>query len=255
MPAVFLDSGTNRVKLVLGGTYSGSYCITNGNHITSCRVMNQSFRIEIDPEPVVVKPLPAEGRHLDFTGAVGRKFGLTQKLTPDSVRPGDLVTAEYRLDYDGWFPSNTVPRIDNLSREFKSYGIKEVSRTPGSVVWQQVLVPRTVAATNSALVSLSCYNVCTRRYERVIAKPAKLVFVSQEASPTENTSVLVTTPSSAPAAAASGAGNAQPVRLRFAPSDSSPVVFTLPAGAEFRETGTRNGWRRLESARGAGWTR
>jgi hypothetical protein len=255
MPAVFLESGTNAVKLVLGGTYSGSYCITNGNHITSCRVMNQSFRIEINPKPVVVKPLPENGRHLDFTGAVGRKFQLSQKLIPEKVRPGDLVTAEYRLDYDGWFPSNTVPRIDNLSREFKAYGIKEVSRTPKSVVWQQVLVPRTVAATNSALVSLSCYNVRGRRYERVIAKPKKLVFISQEASSTENTSVLIAGSSNTPAASASGVKNLEPVRLRFAPSDSSPVVLVLPPDAEFQETGKRNGWRRLESARGAGWVK
>ena len=67
---------------------------------------------------MVVKPLPENGRHLDFTGAVGRKFQLSQKLIPEKVRPGDLVTAEYRLDYDGWFPSNTV-RVGNYVQEYK----------------------------------------------------------------------------------------------------------------------------------------
>lgn len=250
--ATFLDSGTNAVKLTVGGTYSGTYCMTNGNSIMSGRVMNQSFSIELNPEPVVVKPLPAKGRHLDFTGAVGNSFRLTQKLVPANVRPGDLVTAEYRLDYDGYFPSNTVPRIDNLSREFKAYEIKETARDARSVTWQQILVPRTTDATNSALVSLSCYNVRQKRYERVMAKPARLVFISDTASPTENTSVLVT---AQPSTTAVGSAPGKPIELRFAPSGSSPVVVTLPPGTEKRETGARNGWKRYESARGAGWAK
>jgi hypothetical protein len=45
------------------------------------------------------------------------------------------------------------------------------------------------------------------------------------------------------------------VTLRFAPNANSPVVITLPPGTEVRETCRWNGWRRVESVRGAGWLR
>ena len=249
----FLEPGTNDVRIAVSGTYSGSYVVTNGNMISSGRVMNQSFRIEPPPARIVVKPLPGKGRPLDFTGAVGRNFRIAQKLTPDKVHPGDLVTAEYTLTFDGYCPSNAMVRIDNLSREFKAYGLKEVSRDAGSVVWRQMIVPRTTEATNSALVSFSYYDLRSKRYVRAKANPAKLAFLSAEKASTENTKVSVTgEPSAVPE---ENAGSTIPVALRFAPNDSSPVVVTLPPGTELRETCRRNGWRRVESARGAGWIR
>jgi len=252
--ATFLEAGTNDIGLAVSGTYSGAYCVTNGNMISSGRVVNQPFRIGLKPARIVVKPLPAGGRPTDFSGAVGTRFAISQKLTPDRVHPGDLVTAEYRLDFDGYCPSNAEVRVDNISREFKAYDTKEVSRDAKSVVWRQILVPRTTEATNSALASFSYYNLRTKRYERTRANPAKLTFVSAEAASTENTRVMVNESSDAANPMTDGAKSAAIV-LRFAPNAKSPVVATLPPGTETRETGRLNGWRRLESDRGAGWTR
>ena len=250
----FLEPGTNNVRLAVSGAYSGTYTVTNGNMISSGRVMNQSFRIEPTPPRVIVKPLPDDGRPLDYSGAIGRNFRLTQKLTPDRVHPGDLVTAEYRLVFDGYCPSNAEVRVDNLSREFKAYEMKEVSRDANSVVWRQMIVPRTTEATNSALVSFSYYDLRARRYARTKAKPVKLTFISADRASTENTKISVT---GEPAAVADGSGNGadSSITLRFAPNVDSPVVIILPPGTEVRETCRWNGWRRVESARGAGWLR
>jgi hypothetical protein len=251
----FLEPGTNDVRIAVSGTYSGSYVITNGNMISSGRVMNQSFRIEPQPLRVVVMPLPDNGRPLDFSGAVGRSFRLTQKLTPDRVHPGDLVTAEYRLVFDGYCPSNAEVRVDNLSREFKAYEMKEVSRDASSVVWRQMIVPRTTEATNSALVSFSYYDLRAKRYARTKAKPVTLTFVSADKASTENTMVSIT---DAPAFGGNSANvnsDSAPLTLRFAPNVNSPVVVTLPPAADVKETCRWNGWRRVESVRGAGWTR
>jgi hypothetical protein len=249
----FLEPGTNDIRIAVSGTYSGSYVVTNGNMISSGRVMNQSFRVEPPPARIVVKPLPEKGRPLDFSGAVGRNFRVSQKLIPDKVHPGDLVTAEYTLTFDGYCPSNAHVRIDNLSREFKAYGMKEVSRDAGSVVWRQMIVPRTTEATNSALVSFSYYDLRSKRYIRAKANPAKLTFLSAEKASTENTKVSVT--GSSPDLPEEAPGTLSPAVLRFAPNDASPVIVTLPPGTEIRETCRRNGWRRVESARGAGWMR
>ena len=245
----FLEPGTNDVRIAV----SGSYTVTNGNMISTGRVMNQSFRVEPQPLRVIVRPLPENGRPLDYSGAVGRRFRLTQKLTPDKVHPRDLVTAEYRLVFDGYCPSNAEVRVDNLSREFKAYEMKEISRDANSVTWRQMLVPRTTEATNSALVSFSYYDLQSKRYARTKARPARLTFVSADRASTENTKVSVT----GDAAAVNKTGNAvesSSMTLRFAPNASSPVVVTLPPGTKVEETCRWNGWRRVQSDRGAGWT-
>ena len=252
MRVTFLEPGTNDVGIAVSGVYSGTYCVTNGNMISSGRVMNQPFKIGLKPARITVKPLPSRMRPDDFRGAVGRSFKMRQTLSRDKVHPGDLVTAEYRLDFDGYCPSNAEIRVENLSREFRAYEVKEVARDAKSVTWRQIIVPRTTEATNTALVSLSFYNLRTKRYERAGAAPAKLTFVSAKAASTENTHVMV----NESAAAADGkGGESGALVLRFAPSARSPVVVTLPPGVETRETGRYNGWRRLESPRGAGWTR
>ena len=251
---MFLEPGTNDISVAVSGVYSGTYCVTNGNMISSGRVVNQPFRIALKPVRVVVNDLPANGRPLDFSGAVGTRFSLTQRLTPDKVHPGDLVTAEYRLTFDGYCPSNAEVRVDNLSREFKAYDVKEAARDAKSVVWRQILVPRMTQATNSALASLSFYNLRTKRYERARARPVSLTFVSAEVASTENTRVMVNETPEAEVSPANG-GAVSSITLRFAPSAKSPVVVTLPPGTATRETSRWNGWRRLDSVRGAGWTR
>ena len=254
--AMFLEPGTNSIGVAVTGSYSGTYCVTNGNMISSGRVMNQLFRIKLNPAMVTVAELPSAGRPIDFTGAVGRKFALTQTLTPNTVHPGDLVTAEYRLEFDGYCPSNAELRVENISREFKVYDVKEVSRTGNAVTWRQILVPRTTEAVNSALVSFSYYNLRNKRYEMARARPEKLTFVSSEAASTENTRVMVNDVSTGAGEAAAGPAVKSAARtLRFAPSDKSPIVVTLPPDVEVRETGRWQDWRRLESLRGAGWIR
>jgi hypothetical protein len=154
--------------------------------------------------------------------------------------------------FDGYCPSNAEVRVDNLSREFKAYEMKEVSRNANSVVWRQMIVPRTTEATNSALVSFSYYDLRTKRYARTKAPPVKLIFVSADKASTENTMVPVT---DTPSGGAAGDSGSAAMTLRFAPNANSPVVVVLPPGTETTETCRWNGWRRVESSRGAGWIR
>ena len=216
---------------------------------------SSSFGTRLAPFRIEVQPLPEERRPANYSGAVGTRFEMTQKLEPDHVRPGDLVTATYVLTHDGYCPSNVWPAVERLAKEFKAYDPKEVSRTENKVVWTQVLVPQTAAATNSALVSMHYYNPRTKRYEVARARPKTLTFVSSEAASTENTAVVVTADASPAAARADASPGKGPVTLRVAPSDASPVVAVLPPGTPVVERARANGWRRLESPRAIGWTR
>ncbi len=256
LPVTFLEAATNGAELAVSGVYSGTYCITNGNMISSGRVVNQPFRIDVTAASVSVRPLPQEGRPAEFSGAIGRSFRLRQGAAPSMVHPGDLVTVEYRLDFDGYCPSNATVRVDGASESFKAYGVKEESRDPRSVVWRQMLVPRTSEATNTPCASFSYFNLKTRRYERVTAPSVALSYVSSEAASTENTMVAIDT-ASASAASPSGVDRqaVASYALRFAPSERSPVVLVLPSDCKVRETSQYNGWRRLESGQGAGWVK
>ena len=251
LPIRFLAPCTNVLQMTVEGMQTverggGSFRMTSSS----------SFRKRLPPLKLDVRELPDHGRPQNFSGAVGTKFTMTQKLEPDHVHPGDLVTATYELKFDGYCPSNAWPNIEHLSKEFKAYEPKEVVRTPNSFKWTQILVPRTIAATNSALVSLNYYNPRLRRYEVARAYPKKLIFVSDKAASTENTSVVITTSEETAASSASPmqtAGSA--LVLRFGPSDASPVIATLPPDTPVRELAKSNGWRRLETPRAIGWSR
>ncbi len=251
LPVRFLAPCTNRV---LNLSVSGMQTVEQGKGTAFRSTYSSSFQKRLPPFRIDVRPLPEEGRPLNFSGAVGTKFTMTQKLEPDHVHPGDLVTATYTLTYDGYCPSNAWPRIDHLSKEFKAYEPKEIARTSNSITWTQVLVPRTTAATNSALVSLTYYNSRVRRYEVARAYPKKLVFVSDKAASTQNTAVTVTAAESVvPTPAGVGAGAM--LELRFAPSASARVIATLPPNTPVKELSRHNGWCRLETPVAIGWSR
>lgn len=244
-------------RRTLNLTVSGMQTLVQGAGTSFRSSFSMNFSKSLPPFGIDVKPLPEDGRPADFSGAVGTRFSMAQTLSADHVRPGDLITATYEVSFDGYCPSNVCPSVEHLSKEFKAYELKEVARTDRGVKWTQVLVPRTASATNTALVALTYYNPRLGRYEVAKAPPRKLVFVSTEAASTESTSVAVTGDAGASQEGQSGADDeaGRVLTLRFAPSDSSPVVATLPPDAPVKEIARSHGWRRVETPRAVGWTR
>ena len=216
---------------------------------------SSSFAIRPKGFRFSVSSLPENGRPLAFSGAIGRNFSIKQRLAPENVHPGDLVTATYELSFEGYCPSNSFPSAERLSREFSAYPMKETARTGTSITWTQMLVPKTAAATNSALVSFNFYNLGTKRYEVAVAHPARLNFISAEAASTENTQVAIDSAPASGEPATLRDDDRAPLTLRFAPSDSSPVIATLPPGTPAKECGRVNGWRRLATSGAIGWSR
>ena len=253
LPARFLAPVTQEVTMAVQGMATMRRQ-QGGMSFTS----SANFGTRLPPFRIEVQSLPEDKRPANFSGAVGTRFEMTQKLEPDHVRPGDLVTATYTLTHDGYCPSNVWPGVEHLPKTFKAYDPKEVSRSERQVVWTQVLVPQTVTATNSALVSLFYYNPRTRRYEVARARKKPLTFVSSEAASTENTSVVVMQDEGrgeTGAVRAEGEEGARAVKLRVAPSDASPVIAVLPPDTPLVERARVNGWLRLESPRAIGWTK
>lgn len=215
-----------------------------------------SFDRRMNPIKLDVRPLPAAGRPKDFSGAVGRNFRLTETFSPSRVHPGDLVTVEYRLSFDGYFPPGAAPKIGDFGKAFKVYDLKEKSRGGNEVVWRQMVVPETTAATNGASAEVEYYDLAAKRYASARAIRPGLVFVSAEKASTENTTVTIAGDDAKAAQAQKSAALAsETLEVRFAPADSSPVLFTLPPGAAYDETSSSGAWRRISSPRGVGWIR
>lgn len=250
LPVRFLVPFTGDIAPALAG-----FLVTRrGNGTSFSFTSSVNFDTRCAPVRLEVGALPEEGRPADFSGAIGKNFSLRQRLTPSRVHPGDLVTAEYNLTFDGYFPTNVLPRIEGLGDVFKAYGAKEVSRTGSSVGWRQILVPLTPSATNAAALALDYYDVAAKRYATVRAPAVRLEFISGQAASTENTAVLVDGQSSSKGQpVAQSAATSEPVTLRFAPSDASPAVAVLPPGTEMKTLSRRGAWHRVETSRAIGW--
>ena len=247
IPLRFTEPYTNKCSVAVRGMVVSR--VSSGG-FTSQSMRN--FASALGSVDFKVAALPEVGRPATFEGAVGSRFRLTQSVSTDKVRPGDLVTVTYRLVYDGYVPSNAVVKAERLSRDFKVYDVKEVERGERSIVWTQVLIPKAVSATETAYASFAYYNCDIGRYEFARAAPIRLTFVSDVAASVTNTAVAVDSPSAARADA--GGAGAATLELRLGPGDASPVVARVPA-AECREVSRRGAWRRMESPSASGWTK
>lgn len=235
-------------------TALGMLVTRRGNGSSFNFTSSVNFSRRCTPCKLDVQPLPQEGRPQDFSGAVGRDFNLRLQLMPEKVRPGDLVTAEYTLTFNGYFPTNVLPRVEGLTDAFKVYEPKETARTGSSVKWRQMLVPHTAAATNVISLSVGCFDTAEKRYREVKSRAAHLVFVSETAASTRNTAVVIDASGAGKgSSSASGKAGGGLVELHFAPARTSPVVAVLPPDVELKELSRRGNWRRMASDRAIGW--
>lgn len=209
---------------------------------------SRSFQTDFTPLELEVKPLPTEGRPADFAGACGRNFALSAKLTPQHVRPGDLVSIEWVMTFDGFVPSNAVPRRADVPG-CKMYRLEDTLRTKRSITWRQNLIANSTNVTDVAALEFDYYDFASASYKTLRAPAVRLEFVSTERAATENKVVEV--------------GGAKPAtapqrnslrELRLVPNLQAPVVLRVTADEPARTTETWRDWERLETSRGAGWT-
>lgn len=144
-------------------------------------------RQRLAPFTLKVLPLPAQGRPADFSGAVGI-FRLAGKLSKSAARPGDIVTLSLELAGQGWLNNAAMPQPP-ASPLFKSYPVKESSRSDMRVTTEQTLIPQTTNATEVAAVAFNFFNPASGRYEESAAGPFRLTF--DTAAPQAQTAVRV----------------------------------------------------------------
>ncbi|MDD4102705.1 MAG: SH3 domain-containing protein [Kiritimatiellae bacterium] len=173
------------------------------------------------PFTLKVLPLPEQGKPENFSGAVGI-FRLVGNLSKNSVRPGDIVTLSLELTGQGWLNNTSMPQPP-ASPHFKSYPVKETSRSDMRVTTEQSLIPQSTNATEIAAVSFNFFNPGSGRYEESTAGPFRLTF--NTSAPQAQTSVRVIDTSSAPDHAAPDIIPLE--RLQVSLDSLTPILIAL----------------------------
>jgi len=130
------------------------------------------------PEAAIeVRPLPAEGRPADFSGAVG-KFKLDQSVLPDSWQTGEPQQLTAVVSGEGNF--KLLRRPDLLPAEnWKTYdgdvnfAARDVASFAGIQTFKWNAVPRK-GGTQEARMSFSYFDPDTARYETVSSQAKRI---------------------------------------------------------------------------------
>ncbi len=229
--------------------------LTTRRHTGSMSFTSSSnFAKRLNPLTVVIDDLPEHNRPLNFSGAIGTRFKISQTVKPNRVHPGDLLTVTYTLEFDGYCPTNFFPVVNRFSKEFRTYEPKLVSRTENSIMWTQLIVPQTIYATNTALTAVNYFNIANRRYEAVYAYPQKLEFISDKEAVKENQAVVIDTDvTKTTSAAVEKNPSAEPLILYFVPKETSPVLAKLPPDSGYKVLSRSGAWKRVETEKAIGW--
>lgn len=151
------------------------------------------FALRSEPISLTVKPLPREGRPVDFRGAVGR-FDLEVSAGPEAVRAGDPVTVTMKITGEGNLDNVTPPEI-GIGEEFQTYSPETETRKAvrdgrlgGEKVFQQVLIPLTEEVREIPAISFSFFDPVREVYRTVTSPP---IPVEVEPAPDRETLLVV----------------------------------------------------------------
>lgn len=109
------------------------------------------FSSGLKAAPLLVRPLPAEGRPEDFSGIIAEFVGLSEYcdlLTPET---NDVITIEYKLNTSGLVPADYIP--------------KEAAFAWGQGHWRRYFVAE--GAPETPKLSISYYDPESKRYKSV----------------------------------------------------------------------------------------
>ena len=95
--------------------------------------------IKSTPIAINVKPLPVEGRPVDFSGAVG-KFTMTSSIDQSEVEIDEPITFNMKISGRGNMNMIEAPEL-NLSNDFEVYDPK-VSQKRSSKTFEYLIIPR-----------------------------------------------------------------------------------------------------------------
>lgn len=134
------------------------------------QAFNAQQQVVIRPDPVEmeIKPLPAAGKPLDFSGAIGQ-FTMEPKAAPLRVKAGDPVTLTVTVKGIGSFDRMNAPAVGDAPgwRSYPPSGkftADDAVGISGEKTFETALIPET-PQTELPPVTFSYFNPSTEKYE------------------------------------------------------------------------------------------
>lgn len=110
--------------------------------------------------PIIVKPLPVEGRPEDFSGIIAENVGLSEYCDILTVETNDVIAIRYKMRTSGVVPARFKPR--------------DIAFAWNSCEWQRYFVAD--GAVKTPELSISYYDPEAKRYKRATAGGTSLVY-------------------------------------------------------------------------------
>ena len=136
----------------------------------------QRVRIATRPVAVTVKPLPAEGRPADFSGAVGQ-FTLTARADRTQLAVGEPLELTVEIRGKGNLKTLPQPRLPTLD-DFKSFDpeiSESISRSGGRIegrkTYRHVLIPKAEGSAVIEPLILTYFDPAKGEYQRAASEP------------------------------------------------------------------------------------
>lgn len=151
--------------------------------------VREPFEARGEPVHILVRPLPEEGKPIDFSGAVGQ-FDLAVEAAPLDVAAGDPITVRMRISGNGDLSTLDPPRLrlDDRFRVYDPTAVKDDS-APGARVFEQVVIPREAAISELPAVRFSYFDPAAGAYRTTSRGPFPIVVRAPEV--TQRPQVLV----------------------------------------------------------------
>ncbi len=112
---------------------------------------------------VAVQPVPLQGRPVDFTGGVG-VLDFKVEVGPQSVQVGEPITIRMQISGEGNL-DKIIPPAWATNTAYKLYDVHAVeAEQPGTIEFEQVLIPVTAALTNLPSISFSYFNTLSHDF-------------------------------------------------------------------------------------------
>jgi hypothetical protein len=151
------------------------------------------FSLRSDPITVLVKPLPAEGRPADFSGAVGR-FAMKAEASPRRVKAGEPITLTVSITGEGNVDSARMA-VFRPGEAFKTYNPEvetrkkaEGDRLGGEKIFKQVVIPLKEGEQALSAVEFSWFDPSAGVYRVEKSEP---IAIMVDPAPAEGPAMLV----------------------------------------------------------------
>jgi len=133
------------------------------------RAETRPVDVAVEKTSIVVKPLPEEDQPPGFSGAIGQ-FDFQVSAQPVDVHPGDPITLTMRITGDGNLDHIAAPPFPE-ENSFRLYGDPQKKEEEHTVVFEQVISPRSAEATQIPPIRFSFFDTRSGRYKTLNSDP------------------------------------------------------------------------------------